>query len=369
MLIDSRDVCLTDWAGAEAVLGGAAAIDAAAFSTGAMRRRRDVRDGSQLFRLAMHYSVGGSSLRTTAAWSQSVLGPDISDVALLGRLRHAGDFLAELVARLLWVDRAPLERWDGPEIRLVDGCVFSGPGGGQHRLHAAFDPLRGRFTSFELTDHRGAEKLTRADIQAGDVAVADRNYAKTWSLREIAEKQAFFVVRAGVSSMRMIDPESGERLDAKAVLAALGEKERVEIPICVIESKGKKKGPGKKPPVPARLVVTRASAAAARRETARVNRSKIQHKATPRADTRAMADVVMIVTNLPRETWTLARVEQLYRLRWQIELAFKLLKSTFAMREVPANDPALARSWILANLAAALLARRLAASIEADFSP
>jgi hypothetical protein len=39
-----------NWADVEAILGGAQAIDDLAFATGAMFRRRGVRDGSQLLR-------------------------------------------------------------------------------------------------------------------------------------------------------------------------------------------------------------------------------------------------------------------------------------------------------------------------------
>ena len=77
----------------------------------------------------------------------------------------------------------------------------------------------------------------------------------------------------------------------------------------------------------------------------------------------------MILTNLPLKSWPIARVALVYRLRWQIELAFKTLKSTFAMRDTPAKDPKLARTWILANLAAALLADLLASAFERAIPP
>ena len=90
---------------------------------------------------------------------------------------------------------------------------------------------------------------------------------------------------------------------------------------------------------------------------------------TPREDTKAMAGLIMFATNLPPEDWPIERLILLYRLRWQIELAFKILKSIFAMRAVPAKDPALARTWILANLAAALLTNLLASALERAIPP
>ena len=362
------DSLFDDWAGAQVVLGGAEAIDKLAFATGAMQRRREVKTGSQLLHLAPGYAATGRSLRTTAAWAAAGAGVDVSDPALIGRLSNAGDFLAALVAKLLstalpFVE--PGEDWDGPPVRVVDGSVFCGPGrkGVQHRLHAAFDPLRNWFASFELTDRSGGENLTRTGVEKGEVVVGDRNYAKTWACREVAEAEAFFCVRAGACSMRMLDPRTGGRIGAAQILAAPGDGGSAEIAVVLAEAKGLEK-----PPLPARLVILRASEAAEKHERARIERSKIQHKAKPKSDTQALAGVVAIASNLPPGDWPAARVAQLHRLRWQIELAFKTLKSTFGMREVPSKTPEMARTWILANLAAALLAQRLAA-ISQDAIP
>lgn len=363
------DSLFDDWAGAQAALGGAEAIDKLAFATGAMQRRREVKTGSQLLHLALGYAATGRSLRTTAAWAPAGAGVDVSDPALIGRLSNAGDFLAALVAKLL-ATAFPFEEpgggWDGPPILLVDGSMFCGPGrkGVQHRLHAAFDPVRGWFASFELTDRRGGENLTRTGVQKGAVLVGDRNFAKTWACREVAAAEAFFCVRAGACSMRMLDPRTGERIGPAQIPAASGDGESAEIAVVLAEAKGTEK-----PPLPARLVILRAGEAAAKHERARIARSKIRHKAKPKSGTLALAGVVAIATNLPPGDWPVARVAQLYRLRWQIELAFKTLKSTFAMREVPSKTPAMARTWILANLAAALLAQQLAATLQAAVPP
>jgi hypothetical protein len=360
------------WPRVEALLGGAGEIDALARATGALKRPREVRDGSQLLRLALGYAATGRSLRTTAAWSGPALGVDLSDVALLGRLREAGDFLAALTTRLLGrlaEVAAPSQTWHGPPIRLVDGSMFAGPGGkgGQHRLHASYDPARQIFTAFDLTSHKQGESLSRGGIEPGAIGLGDRNYAKTRSLREAEAAGAFYLLRTGMRSMRMIDPRTGERLTGQAVLAALGEGSGGELAIEMIQAKARKADAPA--PVKARLVILRASEAAAAREQARIKRSRTKHKATPTKETQALAGVVMLITNLPPTPWPIARIALLYRLRWQIELAFKTLKSTFAMRDTPAKDPRLARTWILANLAAALLTELLLRAIERAIPP
>ena len=50
---------------------------------------------------------------------------------------------------------------------------------------------------------------------------------------------------------------------------------------------------------------------------------------------------------------------QLYRLRWQIELFFKRLKSLLHLDALPSRRGPTAKSWMLARLLAAALAQRL----------
>jgi Transposase DDE domain len=42
----------------------------------------------------------------------------------------------------------------------------------------------------------------------------------------------------------------------------------------------------------------------------------------------------MLVTSLPRESWPALRLLELYRRRWQVELAFKRLKSLIGLVSV-----------------------------------
>jgi hypothetical protein len=49
----------------------------------------------------------------------------------------------------------------------------------------------------------------------------------------------------------------------------------------------------------------------------------------------------------------------LYRLRWQIELLFKRLKSLLHLDALPSREGPTAKSWMLARLIAAALAQRL----------
>ena len=75
--------------------------------------------------------------------------------------------------------------------------------------------------------------------------------------------------------------------------------------------------------------------------------------------TATAASYLMLLTSLPAERVPISRVVALYRQRWQVELGFKRLKSIGGIDRLPAADPALARSWLLAHLIAAVLTDQL----------
>ena len=369
---DSRIFEDLNWSFVEGRLGGAASIHALACGSRAVLRRREIKDGGQLLRLALAYAVSGSGLRSTAAWGALALGVEMSDVALMKRLRGSGDFLAAVCAQLLRLitgESGASPRWQGMPVRLVDSSVFAGPGkaGGQLRLHANYDPALGTFNNFDLSAISKGESLVHTGIEAGAIYLADRNYAKTKDLRTLEETGAFYVTRTGIRSMRMLDVKTSNRLTGNDILSALGTQDQAEIEVDLIEAKVRKAQRGRL--LKARLLILKASPAAHAREEARIRRSRSRHGVTPNRETVSLAGTVMIITNLPADIWPAAMIADLYRVRWQIELAFKSLKSVFRMREVPAKDPALARAWILANLAAALLTNLLASAIQRAVPP
>ena len=120
--------------------------------------------------------------------------------------------------------------------------------------------------------------------------------------------------------------------------------------------------------VDARLVAIRKSepAAARARQKALRERTK-KSQATVDVRTLELAGYLFVLTNLPPEI-SAESVLQLYRLRWQIEMKFKTLKSLFHLDNVPARNDESLRVYVLAKLLVALLIDSLLD--EADsFSP
>ncbi len=104
----------------------------------------------------------------------------------------------------------------------------------------------------------------------------------------------------------------------------------------------------------ARLIVLPLSEekAAARRLT-RKNACKWGY--TPSRDALVTAGCLTLITSLPQEAWPAERVLTLYRRRWQVELAFKRLKSLIGLEDLRVHDSELVGVWIHTILLVALL--------------
>lgn len=73
---------------------------------------------------------------------------------------------------------------------------------------------------------------------------------------------------------------------------------------------------------------------------------------------RRSADWLALLTTLDARGYPAERVVALYRLRWQVELAFKRLKDQLRLGDLQAKEPRLARACLLAKLILALLVER-----------
>lgn len=83
--------------------------------------------------------------------------------------------------------------------------------------------------------------------------------------------------------------------------------------------------------------------------------------------TLELAGYFFVLTNLPPDV-SAESVLQLYRLRWQIEMKFKTLKSVLHLGNVAARNDESLRVYVLAKLLVALLIDALIDQAE-SFSP
>ena len=351
-----------DWRHVVDCLGGAEAIEASARATKAFQRARGVPGAVVLLRLVLAYCLRQGGLRSTAAWASAVGLADISNVALLNRLRGCGDWLAALVGGVLAAAAPAASR--GRLVRLIDATAVPKPGvaarrgNGVWRIHSAFDLPAERFAFFEVTEERGGERFDRIAVEPGEIRIADRAYLQPERIAAVLAAGGDVVVRCAWRNAAWRDA-AGEPLDMIAMLRQGAEPGLINRPIGVRRRGGA-------PPLPLRLVAVKKSppAAAAARRTARREAQKGGHHLSQA--TLVAADWVILVTSLPQERFAATDILALYRLRWRIELAFKRLKSLVGLKGPPGTDPRSARPYVLAHLLMILLLEPLVDALEAS---
>ncbi len=356
-----RPDILDHWSEVRSCLPTEFDLEATARSRGAFTRARGVKDAETLLRLALAYGACGMSLRETCAWASAAGLASLTDPSLIERLGKAAAWLGDLVGALIAEQaKVPAGRWAGHRLRALDGTSICEPGADRTtwRLHVGYDLATSQIDQIELTDGRGAESLRRLTYQAGDIVLGDRYYARPRDLRPVIEAGADFIVRTGWNSLRLLQPD-GEMFDLFAALAAQAEQEG-EIQVRVDE--GHSDGP---PPSPLllRLVVRRKAPEQAQAEQKRLLKDAKKRGRTPDPRSLEAANYILLLTSLSADAFCAADVLALYRFRWQIELAFKRMKSLAGLDELPAKKPELARAWIYARLIAVLMAEQSAGQV------
>ncbi|WP_275078542.1 transposase [Pseudovibrio sp. WM33] len=217
-------------------------------------------------------------------------------------------------------------------------------------MHASYDPAAGCFTHLEITDVHGAESLTRGPALPGDIHIADRGYAQAKGLHRILEDGSDFIVRTGWRKVRLRHMNDTQ-FDLFAMLPEADYDRPVDYPVDI-------KGSTKETDVPARLIILRKPPQATEQERKRLRRTASKKGSKLNPASLVAAEYMLLLTSLPAEEFDANSIAELYRIRWQIELAFKRLKSLIHIDRLPAKDPALARSWLLSHLILALLIER-----------
>jgi hypothetical protein len=330
--------------------------EALASRHGALTRLRGFDSAESLLRTLMIHLGQGCSLRETAVRAQRGGVAAVSDVAILKRLRRAEAWLHALCQRLCETTPAPsLLAQSRFRLVAVDATCISEPGstGTDWKLHYALEMPSLTCVHFELTDCSGAEKLERFPIGHGDLVLADRAYCGIPGLRWALAQKANVLVRMKVSQGNFYLPGSAEPFDFLDAARDFKVGEMTEWSGFLGKPDALR--------VPGRLCLMRRPeevAAMAREKAMREARKKGRQV---RERTLRAADYVGLFCTLQGEILT-AELFDLYRFRWQVELAFKRLKSITDFGHLPKRDPASCRAWLYGKLLVGLLVDKMAVS-------
>ena len=322
-------------------------------TTGALRRARSVGSADCLLQLILMHTATGLSLRQTVVRAREQSIADISDVALLKRLRASEPWLRWLTAKMTDLDDlGVIQRLSAQHrLRAVDATTVEEQGGAgtDWRVHYTLRLPDLSCDFFELTDEHGGETYRRIPVDHGDLLLADRGYSNAAGVAAVRAAEGDVLVRWNSFSfpLKTLD---GHPFDALKELNQLSKRGVREWAVCFTHDGQRYTG---------RLCAIRKNAVATERAREKMRREARKKQKQVSQDALKLAEFVMVFTTVSSRELTTREVLELYRVRWQIELRFKHLKSLLGLGCLPKYDDASCRAWIQAKLLCGLLIERL----------
>jgi hypothetical protein len=208
---------------------------------------------------------------------------------------------------------------------------FPGIGGPQAagmKMWLNYDYLRGEIIALDVTAGREADQKSRIHIDhahPGSLHLFDLGFFKQETFAEFGPRDAYFISRYQTQTALYEPNDDQTRFDLVRYLQK-SDADQIDLP-CLLGQKAK---------VPVRLVCQRLpkQVAAARRRKAKQKAKADGRRKVPTERTLQLLDWAIFITNVPSEMLTVEQIVLIYRLRWQIELIFKLWKSRARLKEI-----------------------------------
>jgi hypothetical protein len=322
----------------------------------ALKGLRQDKDEAKLLRTLLLHVGCGYSLRETVVRAREAQLSDLSDVALLKRLRKSENWLYAMCVSLFRERGVAIADHSEFSVRLFDGTTVKEPGktGSLWRIHYSVQLPSLSCDFFKLTRTEGkgtGETFRQFSIRKGDFILADRGYCHSGGIDYIRRHKAYVTVRLNPTSVRI----SG---DGKQPFSLLKQLRPIHRP-GTIESWNVTVSGELGQPVRGRLCVVRKSKEATEIAQKKLRRRASKHGEALQPETLEYAKYVMLFSTFPKSSFSDAAILEWYRVRWQVELVFKRFKSIAGLGHLPKHDDQSSKAWLYGKLLVALLIEKL----------
>jgi hypothetical protein len=210
--------------------------------------------------------------------------------------------------------------------------LFKGSGGAAStaslKIQLTFDLLAGQIKELTLTPGSANDQSFTQYfqvIQKGALYLIDLGYFKLTTFANLIKEGAFFVSRL-LTGTQLFTLE-GEPLDLLATLSSSGPLFSQKVLM------------GSRAKIPVRLVAQRLSEEIANKRRQKLKKGHKRRGITPSKGSLALQSWSIYITNTNEEQIEALKVHQIYALRWQIELIFKLSKSLMQIDVIRTTKP------------------------------
>lgn len=233
---------------------------------------------------------------------------------------------------------------------VIDGSTVQEPGATEttYRLHIAIDLINLSLRQVEVTTDKVGENLDHYQLDTGDVVLIDRGYNQPKTLMPFLSRGGEIVLRYNAHSMNLYEPDAedttGQRMmkvDWEDRLQRLN-KQPGHFPVYLC------RGNQRIPVYVHAMPLPPEKAEQARRQA----KKRAQKKGrTASYKTLYLSEWVLVLTSLPPTLLDTETASALYRVRWQVELIIKRMKSLLQIDRLRARkDSQLAELYLHGKL-------------------
>jgi hypothetical protein len=313
---------------------------------GALRRNRNFKSAAELLRLLLIHLADGCSLRETVVRARQGGLTSLSDVALLKRLRASSEWLRWMTLELLQHQArfaSPLTGLSDFDVKSVDATVISEPGstGTDWRIHYSLRLSDLQCDQFILSRQDKGESFTNFQVHPGDLLIADRAYGTAKGLKHVRQHDGHFLVRLRNKAFKFYG-DNGQEVDLLREVQSLAIGEIWEQQANTVDAHDGAN-------LELRLIAVRKSDDKAEESVQRTLREQTKKQRSVDPQTLMLQRYVILASSLPA-TYSARQLLELYRSRWQIEIAFKRLKSIMGLGCLPKTDLESCRAWLYGKL-------------------
>lgn len=210
------------------------------------------------------------------------------------------------------------------------------------KLQVSYDYLNQVLNQIDIKDGKSSDQGYRdylENIKEKELHIADLGYFVPAALKKIISKEGYFISRYK-SDTNVYDAETGEKMD---LLEYIKNKDKFEKEIIL----------GKEAKLKVRMVGLKLSNVQAEARRRKANKLAKSHGYKSSKNNQRLLNWSIFITNVKGEELGFEDIFKVYKIRWQIELLFKLYKSHINLDKVKSK---VNQSKILCEFYAKLIA-------------
>lgn len=332
----------------------------AAKEKGAFTRARGVKNPHDLMGIILLYLVRGTSVVNTCIAAKAQNLGNLSAVAFVRHLGKCVGWFSWILENMKTGEIFNYQKPQGYEnyqIQLVDAStlVQKGAAAKRFKLHFALNPFAMQSVQYKLTDEKTGESMQNFKVTPQDLFIGDRAYGTIKSMEHVLNSGGNFIFRLKSKAFKIYNDEKQE-INVFEKISKATQTEPVEVD-CHFKNH-------KKELQQIKICAVKKSPEAIEKTQKKIIRRESKNQIEISDEAKVMNEYIVVVTSL---CMPISKILDMYRIRWQVELYFKRLKSIMDMGDIPCKNENNIMAWLLGKLIVALLVEVKLS--QADFSP